>query len=59
LVPQANIRFQQKPKQRITMSICLTIVRNTLWWVFVLFVLFALLLALGVQALRPSEYSVS
>jgi hypothetical protein len=37
------------------MSIFLTIVRNTPWWVFVLF---ALLLALGVQALRGRVISV-
>lgn len=37
------------------MSIVLTIVRNTPWWVFVLF---ALLLALGVQALRGCVISV-
>jgi hypothetical protein len=55
LVPQANVYFQQKPKPRTTMSIFLTIVRNTPWWVFVLF---ALLLALGVQALRGRVISV-
>jgi hypothetical protein len=37
------------------MSIFFTIVRNTPWWVFVLF---ALLLALGVQALRNRVISV-